>query len=128
MTHGVVRSERPATGDDGSAMSTGDAMPTGDANATGDAIANGDDGGVAARDDGGSAGDDAAAESDCGPPAADPSAAPAGPMVPDVTLCSPYPNPAAGMATGSGIDPDYAVTCEPTLMFCVLAKEPPSLR
>ena len=35
--------------------------------------------------------------------------------------------PADGLGTGSGVDPDFAVTCDPTLM-CVLAKDVPALR
>jgi hypothetical protein len=68
---------------------------------------------------------DAMAAPDCPPPMM--MMPPPGPMVPSQDLCSPYANPDAGLATGSGINPDYAVVCDPNLLLCVLAKEPPSL-
>jgi hypothetical protein len=109
----------PATGDDSG--STGDDSAAQDSGGDDASSPSGDDAGAAADD----AGDDASAESDCAAPAP---AAPSGPMVPDITLCSPYPNPSAGLATGSGLDPDYAISCDPNLLLCVLSKEPPSLK
>lgn len=50
---------------------------------------------------------------DCEPPQPDP-----GPQVPDDTACG----------EGSGISPEFAVTCDPTLLMCVLKDAPPSLR
>jgi hypothetical protein len=57
---------------------------------------------------------DAEATADAGCPA--PAAAP-GPSVADDALCA-----------GSGINPDFAVTCDPVSQMCVLKKEPPSLQ
>jgi hypothetical protein len=50
------------------------------------------------------------------------------PVGPDPTACDPYANPNAGRATGSGILPDVKVVCDPALLLCVLAGDPPSLR
>jgi hypothetical protein len=47
---------------------------------------------------------------------------------PDVTICSPDANPDAGRGTGSGINPDYAIACDPDLLLCVPAKDVPSFR
>jgi hypothetical protein len=119
----------PAPADDGGAAEGGDMSDAGVATEAGDdgsSVAQDGGAGEASTGDDGSAGaSDAAAASDCMPPAP---MMTSGPMVPSVDLCSPYPNPAAGMATGSGINPDYAVVCDPNLLLCVLAKEPPSLR
>jgi hypothetical protein len=77
-----------------------------------------DEGGVAppAAGDGGAeedAGEAPELEEGCEEPPPDP-----GPQVPDDTLCG----------AGSGISPEFAVTCDPALLMCVLANEPPSLR
>jgi hypothetical protein len=58
------------------------------------------------------------------PPPEGPGPAPVG----DENLCSPYADPAMGRATGSGLNPDFAVRCDPDLLLCVLSKEPPSTR
>jgi hypothetical protein len=47
---------------------------------------------------------------------------------PSDVFCSPEANPDAGLATGSGINPDFPVACDPDLLMCVLTKEPPALR
>jgi hypothetical protein len=41
----------------------------------------------------------------------------------DLGACAPEPNVDAGRATGSGIDPDLAVACDPELFVCVLTKD-----
>ena len=50
---------------------------------------------------------------------------------PDPSLCDPEADPAAGRATGSGINPDiYAenrVKCDPDLLRCVLSAPPKQL-
>jgi hypothetical protein len=58
------------------------------------------------------------------PMESDPAPAP----VPDDNLCSPFSDISMGRATGSGINPDFAVRCDPDLLLCVLSKEPPSKR
>jgi hypothetical protein len=60
------------------------------------------------------------------PPEEDAGPSPA--PVADESLCSPFADPAMGRATGSGLNPDFAVRCDPALLLCVLSKEPPSLR
>ena len=52
----------------------------------------------------------------------------AGTMGPDETLCDPNPAPDKGRPVGSGIGPDLKVVCDPTLLLCVLAGDPPSLK
>jgi len=52
----------------------------------------------------------------------------AGTMGPDVSLCDPNAAPEKGRPVGSGIGPDLKVVCDPTLLLCVLAGDPPSLR
>jgi hypothetical protein len=47
---------------------------------------------------------------------------------PDERLCATEANPAAGIAYGSGINPDYAVACDPDLLTCVPSKDFPSLK
>jgi hypothetical protein len=54
--------------------------------------------------------------------------APAPPPTMDESLCDPVANPAQGRALGSGINPDFAVQCDPDLLLCVLKGAPPSLR
>jgi hypothetical protein len=51
----------------------------------------------------------------------------AGTMGPDPTLCDPNAAPDKGRPVGSGILPDVDVVCDPTLLLCVLARDPPSL-
>jgi hypothetical protein len=97
----------PAAGDDGGGAEA--AAPTDDG-AT--AEAGGDDAGG----DAGPAADEAGAASDCDAGAPAP---PAAPQMPSNDLCT---------AAGTGINPDFAVACDPNLLMCVLAKEPPSLR
>jgi hypothetical protein len=48
----------------------------------------------------------------------------------DPTLCDAEPNVDAGIAIGSGINPDFAsnVECDPTLMLCVLKQAPAGLQ
>lgn len=41
-------------------------------------------------------------------------------LVPDDALCSPNGDPAMGRPYGSGINPDFAVQCDPELLLCVL--------
>jgi hypothetical protein len=119
----------PTTGDDGGAAEAGDdsSSPAPDA---------GDDGSSAPVSE---AGDDSSSASmadatvddaggDDGGCDAGAAAAPSGPMIPSIALCNPYPDYAAGMPIGSGLDPDYAIACDPNLLLCVLSKEPPSLR
>jgi hypothetical protein len=43
---------------------------------------------------------------------------------PDELLCSPTADPAKGLVTGSGINPDFKVHCDPTLLHCVLTNGP----
>ena len=40
--------------------------------------------------------------------------------MPDDTKCCPNADPAVGRITGSGINPDFPVKCDPTLLICVL--------
>ncbi len=47
-------------------------------------------------------------------------------LAPD--LCLPEADPAAGRPTGSGINPDFPVECEPKTALCVLTKEVPALK
>lgn len=47
---------------------------------------------------------------------------------PSSALCSPDADPDAGIAVGSGINPDFPVVCDPDLLLCVLTGEPPALR
>jgi hypothetical protein len=47
--------------------------------------------------------------------------------VPDSSLCNAEADPAHGHATGSGISPDFPVTCDPDLQACVLTKPIPAL-
>jgi hypothetical protein len=50
------------------------------------------------------------------------------PTKPDETKCSPDPDPSKNRPVGSGISPDLATRCDPTLLLCVLAKDPPSFK
>jgi hypothetical protein len=59
---------------------------------------------------------DAATPADAGEPCPAPEP-PAGPPVADDSLCE-----------GGGINPDFAVKCDPAAMMCVLAKNAPSLK
>jgi len=45
-------------------------------------------------------------------------------------LCDPAADPAAGRATGSGINPDFKarVVCDPALLLCVLSEVPEALK
>ena len=62
--------------------------------------------------------DASAAEGDGSADASCPPAEPApGPTVADDALCE-----------GAGINPDFALTCDPVAQMCVLKKEPPSLK
>lgn len=54
--------------------------------------------------------------------------APAPEPVLDEKLCEAEPNAAEGRPVGSGINPDFAIRCDPDLRLCVLKEEPPSLR
>lgn len=51
---------------------------------------------------------------------------------PDPSLCNPEADPAAGRATGSGINPDIyvenRVVCDPDLLRCVLSAPPTQLK
>jgi hypothetical protein len=62
----------------------------------------------------------------CGAP--DPEDETGATMFPDATLCSPSADPENGRATGSGINPDFDVTCDAQLLLCVLNQPVPSLR
>jgi hypothetical protein len=44
--------------------------------------------------------------------------------VPDEGFCDPNPDPSVGRIFGSGINPDFKVSCDPTLLHCVLAEPP----
>ena len=66
-------------------------------------------------------------QSDVFVPAAD-CEPPPGPQVPDDSLCSAVADPEQGRDIGSGINPDFAVQCDPELLYCVLSSAPPSLR
>lgn len=46
---------------------------------------------------------------------------PAAVLVADDSLCSPNGDPAMGRPYGSGINPDFAVQCDPELLLCVLS-------
>jgi hypothetical protein len=46
----------------------------------------------------------------------------------DETKCSPEADNSKGRPTGSGISPDLATRCDPTLKMCVLAKDVPSFK
>lgn len=49
--------------------------------------------------------------------------------IPDDRLCDAEPNAAEGRPTGSGINPDFPVKCDPDLFVCVLDKDTiPALR
>jgi hypothetical protein len=43
--------------------------------------------------------------------------------VPDDSLCCPNADPEAGRITGSGINPDFPVKCDPNLLICVLDRK-----
>jgi hypothetical protein len=106
--------DSPATGDDAGA-STDAFVPQGmDASADIDSSVSDEDAGDVSDADGG-----------CAPPMDE---EPAPDPVPDDSLCLPYADVAAHRATGSGINPDFAVHCDPGLLLCVLSKEPPSKR
>jgi hypothetical protein len=47
---------------------------------------------------------------------------------PNVALCGAEANVDAGLVTGSGLNPDYAIECDPDLLLCVPAKDVPSFR
>lgn len=49
-------------------------------------------------------------------------------MVPDERACNAAPDPENGYATGSGINPDFPVKCDPDLLLCVLVGRPPALK
>jgi len=76
------------------------------------AVSDIDAGDVAAPDADVDSGTTADAGEPCPPPEP-----PAGPSVPDDSLCE-----------GAGINPDFAVKCDPVAMMCVLAKNAPSLK
>jgi hypothetical protein len=59
---------------------------------------------------------DAGVTPDAGEPCPEPEP-PTGPPVPDDSLCE-----------NAGINPDFAVVCDPTAMMCVLEKQSPSLK
>ncbi|MFO0745152.1 MAG: hypothetical protein U1F43_05655 [Myxococcota bacterium] len=44
---------------------------------------------------------------------------------PDDNLCASEANPELGIATGSGINPDFPRVCDPDLLLCVLTAKPP---
>lgn len=44
-------------------------------------------------------------------------------LVPDDSACAAEANPAAGRPTGSGINPDFPVRCDPDLLACVLTRD-----
>jgi hypothetical protein len=47
---------------------------------------------------------------------------------PDNRLCAPEADPATGSDVGSGLNPDFPVECDPSLLLCVLTEPPPALR
>jgi hypothetical protein len=44
-------------------------------------------------------------------------------LLPDDSACAAEANPAAGRPTGSGINPDFPVRCDPDLLACVLTRD-----
>ena len=46
--------------------------------------------------------------------------------VPEASLCCPTADPLGGRVTGSGINPDFPVKCDPDLLLCVLDTNDPS--
>jgi hypothetical protein len=44
--------------------------------------------------------------------------------MPEELLCSPSADPSKGLITGSGINPDFKVHCDPVLLHCVLTDGP----
>ena len=46
--------------------------------------------------------------------------------LPDHRLCAAVADPDAGIAAGSGINPDYPVLCDPDLLMCVYDTSKPS--
>ena len=46
--------------------------------------------------------------------------------IPDNSACCPNPDPIGGRASGSGINPDFPVKCDPDLLLCVLDTADPS--
>jgi hypothetical protein len=42
---------------------------------------------------------------------------------PNNAMCSPKGDPDAGIPSGSGINPDFPVTCHPELLYCVLTTD-----
>ena len=75
--------------------------------------------------------DDAGVAEDASCPEAEEPELPEEPLpepVLDEKLCAPVANAAEGRPIGSGINPDFAIRCDPDLRLCVLNEEPPSLR
>ncbi len=116
----------PATGDDAGGEDGGLVADAGaggmDATLEGDA-ALGADSDVPA--------DDGSVETDAGefvpPDDCDPPAPPSPDPVADESLCS-QSAPITGGASGSNINPDFMVQCDPQQLRCVLSGDPPSLR
>lgn len=46
--------------------------------------------------------------------------------VPEASLCCPSADPLGGRVTGSGINPDFPVKCDPDLLLCVLDTQDPT--
>lgn len=47
-------------------------------------------------------------------------------QVANEAMCSPYADLDAGQASGSGINPDFPVTCDPVSLICVLKPDAPA--
>jgi hypothetical protein len=77
-------------------------------------------------DPGGTADDDAGAPEEEADDAQCPPQPETGEQLPDDSLCAALPDYASGSYMGSGLNPDVAVSCDPTLLLCVLQHEPPA--
>lgn len=46
----------------------------------------------------------------------------------DLTLCDPNPDYDAGRSLGSGINPTFKYVCDPDILMCMIATDPPSFK
>jgi hypothetical protein len=117
----AYQSANPATGDD---AGSNDAGPTADGGLVGMDSAVDNDAGV---DNDATVPEDDAGEfvkpDGCEPDAPDP-----GTPIADDSLCSQSAPLSPGSPTGSNINPDFVVQCDPNQFRCVLTNDPPSLR
>jgi hypothetical protein len=58
----------------------------------------------------------------------DASAADGGVVCPPPPPPGPEPKPDSALCENAGINPDFALSCDPATMMCVLAKAAPSLK